>query len=713
MTVSTTTITSGPYSGAGTTDTFSYTFRVENKTQLKVYETDDAAVQTLLTVDTDYTVNNIGTDGGGTITRVAGNLPLNYEWYIRSDYKLTQLTEFASQGSFLPEIHEAAMDKMTFLIQQQQDGIDRNFRLSDTIPVDGTFTIDQDAATRADKVLGFDTSGDLVATTTFTAGSVNQIDLDQRHDVTFATVATMVSVSPVDVAGNPVTPQVGATLRTQGYYTAGDGGGNSYLVVAAATGTDDGGSFIDLTTHQAQALFPLGQIFDKHFGVRRDGITDDTLAIQAAINYVKNLNSTLRLTSGDLRATSPLIIDKPLSIVGIGVTPFITSIGNRGQGSWFHFDHFGIGIDITNAAIFGTVVLDKFGTFRSQPTPAPAWIPAAFDFDINIRLADVIIGEIMLYNPTKGLRKETGGFFDRLIIGTIRGQPLLIGIDIDAQLSPLNINIIDFGLFWSNSFDVTDSMSVNVDGVVLKHVVSPIIQSIYINYASQAMRIQKGTSQSVSNLQIGNASFTNVRNGLFFESDLTTGASGQISNMYIKASNTALFGNGIFFGGGQDVKFDITNLKIVDAYDSSIAMINGTGHVFRIGRFTNEGYDRVNIGLASIVVDINNTIRFNEVPLISGQGGGVENFYSGAGEIRAPVDEGNFSGVVGGGGIVAISFGPVTRVVPNRVFIQINTDSPIIPVVINKGIGSFSVKFYTDTGALYTASVDFDWRVEV
>lgn len=164
MTVNTTTITSGPYTGNGLSDTYAYTFRVEDKTQLKVYETTDADVQTLLVVDIDYTVNGIGVDAGGTIVRAAGNLPSNYTWYIKADYPETQLTEFPSQGPFLPETHEKALDHVTFLIQQLRDSItDRIFRLSDTIPIDGVFTIAQDAATRAYKTLTFDSNGDLTS----------------------------------------------------------------------------------------------------------------------------------------------------------------------------------------------------------------------------------------------------------------------------------------------------------------------------------------------------------------------------------------------------------------------------------------------------------------------------------------------------------------------------------------------------------------------
>ncbi len=132
MTVNTTNITSGPYSGNDITTDFSYDFRIEDKTQLKVFETDDAGVETLLVVDTNYTVAGIGIDTGGTLTRVAGALPTGYQWYVRSNYIDTQDTDFESQGGFFPDVHERAFDKRTFMSQQQQDQLDRAFKLSDS-----------------------------------------------------------------------------------------------------------------------------------------------------------------------------------------------------------------------------------------------------------------------------------------------------------------------------------------------------------------------------------------------------------------------------------------------------------------------------------------------------------------------------------------------------------------------------------------------------
>tara|TARA_R110000803_G_scaffold4054_9_gene13938 strand:- start:7996 stop:9963 length:1968 start_codon:yes stop_codon:yes gene_type:complete len=132
MTVNSSDIVSGPYTGNGVASQFSYDFRVDLNTQLTVFETTDAGVVSTLTVDVDYTVNNVGVDGGGTIDRTAGALPSGYSWYIRSNYLHTQSTDFESQSGFFPDVHESAFDKLTFLSLQQQDLIARAVRLPDS-----------------------------------------------------------------------------------------------------------------------------------------------------------------------------------------------------------------------------------------------------------------------------------------------------------------------------------------------------------------------------------------------------------------------------------------------------------------------------------------------------------------------------------------------------------------------------------------------------
>jgi len=168
MTVNTTDITSGPYLGNNTTDTYDYDFRITDESQLKISYVDNSGafpVETILVEGTDYTVTGVGNDGGGTVVLVAGNLPTGDTLFIRSAYEPDQQTGFGSQGGFLPEVHESAIDKLTFLIQQLYDLNTRAFRVSDTDPDSSAILELPSAVERADKLIGFDADGNLEALT--------------------------------------------------------------------------------------------------------------------------------------------------------------------------------------------------------------------------------------------------------------------------------------------------------------------------------------------------------------------------------------------------------------------------------------------------------------------------------------------------------------------------------------------------------------------
>ncbi|MCI2722653.1 hypothetical protein LMI90_22165 [Enterobacter hormaechei] len=198
MTVSTV-VDHNDYTGNGVTTSFPYTFRIFKKTDLAVSVVDLNENITVLVLDTDYTVTNAGGYSGGNVVLTT---PLTNGWKISIARELepTQETDLRNQGKFFAEVHEDAFDKLTMLIQQAyslfrlalrkpssianwydalnnyirnlrdprdpQDAATKNYvdtlannNLNRTLRVPEAIPSLPDAATRANKIVAFDSAG--------------------------------------------------------------------------------------------------------------------------------------------------------------------------------------------------------------------------------------------------------------------------------------------------------------------------------------------------------------------------------------------------------------------------------------------------------------------------------------------------------------------------------------------------------------------------
>lgn len=171
----------------------------------------------------------------------------------------------SSDGAF-EIMHVTDVSGSTLTVSRQQEGTDPlTFNAGDLVQIRPT----------RQSMAEMESSDTTVATST---GSQTLVGALEQRGPVFETVADLISSTDV---------MVGIKCRTLGYNAIGDGGGNDYEIVAGGTGTDDGGSFIDLSGsgHQARGLFPGGYARPAQFGAVEGTSNDSTAAIHAALDF--------------------------------------------------------------------------------------------------------------------------------------------------------------------------------------------------------------------------------------------------------------------------------------------------------------------------------------------------------------------------------------------------------------------------------------------
>ena len=163
MTISSTTVKNS-YSGNGSTTQFAYTFKIFADSDLQVIIRSSTGTETVKTITTHYTVAGAGNANGGSVTFTSGNIPASGETVVlRRAVPQTQAIDYIANHPFPAESHEEGLDRATMTTQQIQEELNRAIKLSRTNTMTSTeFTTS--ASDRANKILAFDSSGELSVT---------------------------------------------------------------------------------------------------------------------------------------------------------------------------------------------------------------------------------------------------------------------------------------------------------------------------------------------------------------------------------------------------------------------------------------------------------------------------------------------------------------------------------------------------------------------
>ncbi len=145
------------YTSNGSQTSLSIPFVFSLTTDIEVYYGD-----TKKTLNTDYALVII--TGGGVLVWTGGGgtgaVPANGTLVtIKRVVPLTQLATYVNNDEFPAATHEAALDKITEALQQLQEQVNRCIQIP---PSNTTTTQLPSAASRANKVLAFDGSGNVI-----------------------------------------------------------------------------------------------------------------------------------------------------------------------------------------------------------------------------------------------------------------------------------------------------------------------------------------------------------------------------------------------------------------------------------------------------------------------------------------------------------------------------------------------------------------------
>lgn len=317
------------YVGNNTTDTYSYTFKIFSKNDLRITQKNTEDVETLLVVDTDYTVTGVGALSGGTIVLTDGNLATGYTLTIRRVRTLTQETDIRNQGDFFPESIENSLDHLVMIAQQQQEEIARSLRNPESVSATAFVPVlPTDITSGGGRALAINDAGDgfeLGPSATEVAQAQSAINtappyynvLDYgdgtRTDETLSTaITTLGSVNKYTLLIKSGTWTLNSNVTIPKNVQLWFEQGAIFNITTGVTITYQGPQII-APTSQIISLSGTGAfnfsyfsiVFPEWWGAMPDGTTDCAPAMQAAINAINaGVGGEIRCSSRTYKMTT-------------------------------------------------------------------------------------------------------------------------------------------------------------------------------------------------------------------------------------------------------------------------------------------------------------------------------------------------------------------------------------------------------------------------
>lgn len=557
------------YAGNGVTTEFDYDFKIFLDSDLRVSLIDADGNETVQVLDTDYTVDGAGFEAGGSVTFMVapGN---DVTVLLMSNVPYTQPTDLKNQGRFFPETLENAYDRATRQILQLREQVDRSL----TIPayIEGVST--DLPAPEVSHIIGWNSAGTALrnyapaefativayADKRFETFSGDSVETDFILEADPGSLGNLA----VSIDGVVQTPGVdfayaGTTLT---FTVAPPAGVDNILVrydEALPTGVTNAGAVnftdalaptylktvSDILNGQPVSLFRFINPAH-HAGIKAETSTYDcTSDVQDAFDSGA---FGLEAPYGRYRLTAPINAYAGVRMVGAGVQPHVGGIAElnaRGKGTWFWLDHAGVGFNVEDSGIAGRdgqAYMGYFGTYRTRTDPtgtlAGAYVPLVCDPDIVMNTGDLAIEGITLLNPTTGIRVDNAG---RLYARYLRGQPLLVGIDLVQATDACRIRDVHWWPFWSDNDGVRDYQVKTAKGFRIGRADNPSLTGLFTIGFLAGVECYMAAGGRTSKLRMQDCDF-DLGQYAFLVDAAADGAYGVISNVTAQCAHNEYTG---------------------------------------------------------------------------------------------------------------------------------------------------------------------------